>query len=76
MLETKLSAWTFVGQFRQAGILIWQDDNNYVKFNAISDGTNTRINRIENRSKVGGTVPAERPEPRRARRTSRGSGCG
>ena len=53
VLETKLSAWTFVGQFRQAGILIWQDDNNYVKFNAISDGTNTRINRFENRSKVG-----------------------
>ena len=56
VLETKLSAWTFVGQFRQAGILIWQDDNNYVKFNAISDGTNTRINRFEIRSKVGGTT--------------------
>ena len=61
VLETKLSAWTFVGQFRQAGILIWQDDNNYVKFNAISDGTNTRINRMENRSKVGGTVQAGGP---------------
>ena len=61
MLETKLSAWTFVGSFRQAGILIWQDDNNYVKFNAISDGTNTRINRIENRSKVAGTVTNPQP---------------
>ena len=61
VLETKLSAWTFVGQFRQAGILIWQDDNNYVKFNAISDGTNTRINRFENRSKVGGTVQPSGP---------------
>jgi PKD repeat protein/glucose/arabinose dehydrogenase len=56
VLETKLSAWTFVGEFRQAGILIWQDDNNYVKFNAISDSTNTRINRFEIRSKVAGTT--------------------
>ena len=53
VLETKLSAWTLAGPFSQAGILAWQDDNNYVKFNAISDNNNTRINRLENRSKVG-----------------------
>ena len=56
VLETKLSAWTLVGQFRQAGILVWQDDDNYVKFNAISDVDNTRINRIEIRSEVAGAI--------------------
>ena len=56
MLETKLSAWTFAGQYRQAGILIYQDDANFIKFNAISDATNTRINRMEIRSRTGGTT--------------------
>ena len=56
VLETKLSAWTFVGQYRQAGILIYQDDANFIKFNAISDATNTRINRMEIRSRTGGTT--------------------
>ena len=56
VLETKLSAWTFAGQYRQAGILIYQDDANFIKFNAISDATNTRINRMEIRSRTGGTT--------------------
>ena len=67
VLETKLSAWTFVGQLPPGRHPDLQDDNNYVKFNAISDGTNTRINRMEIRSKVGGTVHGRRPEPQRAR---------
>ncbi|MDA0184926.1 ThuA domain-containing protein [Solirubrobacter phytolaccae] len=56
VLETKLSAWTFVGQYRQAGILIYGDDANFIKFNAISDATNTRINRMEIRSRTAGVT--------------------
>ena len=37
------------------------DDDNWVKFNAISDQNNTRINRFENRSKVAGTVINQQP---------------
>ncbi|MDA0159025.1 ThuA domain-containing protein [Solirubrobacter ginsenosidimutans] len=61
VLETKLSAWTLNNDYQQAGILIYGDDNNWVKFNAISDQNNTRINRIENRSKVAGTVINPQP---------------
>ena len=62
VLETKLSAWTLSNYFQQAGILIWLDDNNYVKFNAISDNNNTRINRSENRSNVAGTIIQPQPQ--------------
>ncbi|WP_081686370.1 ThuA domain-containing protein [Candidatus Solirubrobacter pratensis] len=61
VLETKLSAWTLQGSFQQGGILIWADDQNYVKFNAISDSTNTRINRSEIRAKVAGTIINPQP---------------
>ena len=61
VLETKLSAWTLNNDYQQGGILIYGDDNNWVKFNAISDQNNTRINRIENRSKVAGTVINPQP---------------
>jgi len=62
VLETKLSAWTLSNQFQQAGILVWADDQNYVKFNAISDNNNTRINRSETRSKVAGTIVNPQPQ--------------
>ena len=62
VLEAKLSAWTLSGNFQQAGIVAWLDDNNYVKFNAISDNGNTRINRSENRSNVAGTIIQPQPQ--------------
>jgi type 1 glutamine amidotransferase/regulation of enolase protein 1 (concanavalin A-like superfamily) len=61
VLETKLSAWTLSNGFEQAGILLYADDQNYVKFDAISDNNNTAINRIENRSKVNGTTIQPQP---------------
>ena len=42
--------------------MAWLDDNNYVKFNAISDNNNTRINRSENRSNVNGTIIQPQPQ--------------
>ena len=62
VLEAKLSAWTLSNSFQQAGIVAWLDDNNYVKFNAISDNNNTRINRSENRSNVAGTIIQPQPQ--------------
>jgi PKD repeat protein len=62
VLETKLSGWTLSNNFQQAGILVWGDDQNYVKFNAISDNNNTVINRSENRSKVAGAITNPQPQ--------------
>ena len=60
VLETKLSG-TIDGGYAQGGILVYEDDANYVKFDAISDEGNTRINRIELRSEEANAV--EEPQP-------------
>ena len=54
MLETKLTG-TLAGGYGQGGIMVYTDDDNYVKLDAISDINNTRINRIELRSEVAGS---------------------
>ena len=61
MLETKLSG-TINGGYAQGGILVYTDGGNYVKFDAISDEGNTRINRIELRSEVGDAVQEPQPQ--------------
>ena len=66
VIETKLSG-TINGGYAQGGLIAYQDGDNYVKFDAISDAGNTRINRIELRSEVNGT-PIGRREPNRRRR--------
>jgi cytochrome c len=60
VIETKLSG-TINGGYGQGGLMAFQDGSNYVKFDAISDAGNTRINRIELRSEVNGAIAA--PEP-------------
>ena len=52
-------------------MIAYTDGDNYVKFDAISDEGNTRINRIELRSEVGDAVAARRSRSRRARRHDR-----
>ncbi|HZB34246.1 MAG TPA: DUF1349 domain-containing protein, partial [Streptosporangiaceae bacterium] len=59
-IETKLSG-TIDGGYGQGGLMAYVDGSNYVKFDAISDAGNTRINRIELRSEVNGAIAA--PEP-------------
>ncbi len=61
VLETKLSG-TIDGGYAQGGILVYTDDGQYVKFDAISDEGNTRINRIELRSEVGNAVQNPQPQ--------------
>ena len=58
VLETKLSG-TITGGYSQGGLIIYTDDDNYVKLDAISDVNQTRINRIELRSEQA----ARDPEP-------------
>ena len=54
-IETKLSA-TITDGYAQGGLIAYKDGDNYVKFDAISDTGQTRINRLELRSEVGGAV--------------------
>ncbi len=61
VLETTLSGTITTG-YSQAGIMVHADDDNYVKFNAISDDGANRINRVELRSEVAGVVPDGGPE--------------
>ena len=56
VLETKLSG-TITGGYSQGGLIIYTDDDNYVKLDAISDANQTRINRIELRSEQAGGDP-------------------
>jgi len=61
VLETKLSG-TINGGWSQGGIMVYGGDDDYVKLNAISDDGQGRINRIELRSEVGGTVGGGQPQ--------------
>ena len=54
-LETKLSG-TITDGYAQGGLIAHVSGDNYVKFDAISDVGNTRINRLELRSEVAGVV--------------------
>ena len=58
--------------------MAYGSDNDYVKINAISDDGQGRVNRLELRSEVGGTVVARRRRIRRSppRRRPARSGCG
>jgi cytochrome c len=61
VLETKVSG-TFTGGYSQGGLLIYTDDDNYVKLDAISDANQTRINRIELRSEQAGATQSPQPQ--------------
>ena len=54
-IETKLSG-TITDGYGQGGLIAYVNGDNYVKFDAISDTGQTRINRLELRSEVGGAV--------------------
>ena len=57
--------------------MAYVDGDNYVKFDAISDVDNTRINRIELRSEVAGAIQSPQPaDPPIAAGVTDRSGCG
>ena len=53
VIETKIDTATINGGYKQGGLIAFVDGDNYVKFDAISDVDNTRINRLELRAEVG-----------------------
>ena len=70
VLETKLSG-TITGGYSQGGLIIYTDDDNYVKLDAISDSNQTRINRIELRSEQARRDPEPAAAGHRYRRPHR-----
>jgi cytochrome c len=61
VIETKIDGPTINGGYGQGGLLAFSDGDNYVKFDAISDSGQTRINRLELRSEIAGAI--EEPQP-------------
>ena len=74
VLETKLSGPCITDGYAQGGLIAHANGDNYVKLDAISDQGQTRINRLELRSEVGGRCRTRSRSSTcpRARRTS---GC-
>ncbi|MEY2426808.1 MAG: cytochrome c, partial [Actinomycetota bacterium] len=62
VLETKVDVTQLNGGYAQGGILVRADDDNYVKFDAISDVNNPKFNRIELRSEQAGAIQNPQPE--------------
>jgi cytochrome c len=62
VIETKVNAIELSGGYEQAGLLARKDDDNYVKFDIISDDTQTALNRIELRSEVAGAIQNPQPQ--------------
>ena len=61
VLETRLSG-TITDGYAQGGLMVYGDDDNYVKLDAIADQGAGRINRIELRSEVGAVIQNPQPE--------------
>ncbi len=62
VIETKVDASELSGGYEQAGLLARIDDDNYVKFDILSDDTQTVLNRIELRSEVAGAIQNPQPQ--------------
>jgi regulation of enolase protein 1 (concanavalin A-like superfamily)/type 1 glutamine amidotransferase len=62
VLETKVDVSQLNGGYAQGGILIRADDDNYIKFDAISDVDNPKFNRIELRSEQAGAILNPQPQ--------------
>jgi cytochrome c len=62
VIETKVDASELSGGYEQAGLLAFEDEDNYVKFDVLSDQDQTVLNRIELRSEVEGAVLNPQPQ--------------
>jgi cytochrome c len=60
-IETKVSG-NISGGYEQGGLLVYVDDDNYIKYDLISDDGQTVKNRIELRSEVGGAILDPQPQ--------------
>jgi cytochrome c len=66
-IETKVDAHELSGGYEQAGLMVRANDDNYIKYDIISDEGQTALNRLELRSEIGGAIqqpqPADPPVP-------------
>jgi PKD repeat protein len=63
-IQTRVDGTAFTEQYQQAGLLVYGDDDNYLKFDFIVDNTAGQpvVRRIEYRSEIGGTVQSPQPQ--------------
>ena len=61
VIETHIDAATLSGGYEQAGLMVRADDDNYIKYDIISDDGQTRLNRLELRSEIAGAI--QQPQP-------------
>ena len=61
VIETKVSG-NISGGYEQGGLLVYVDDDNYIKYDVISDDGQTVKNRIELRSEVNGAIVEPQPQ--------------
>ena len=63
------------GGYEQGGLLVYQDADNYVKYDLISDDGQTIKNRIELRSEVNGAIQDPQPQATSRPRATTRCGC-
>jgi cytochrome c len=61
VIETHIDASTISGGYEQAGLLVYSDDDNYIKYDIISDDGQTVRNRLELRSEINGAIQTPQP---------------
>ena len=63
-IETKVDGSLMNEQYQQAGLIVYADDDNYLKFDYITDNVAGQpvIRRIEFRSEIGGAVQNPQPQ--------------
>ena len=62
-IETHISRQTLIQWYQQGGLMVYVDDDNYVKFDIIADqGSTSGVNRIELRSEVDGVIQNPQPQ--------------
>ncbi|WP_327043506.1 ThuA domain-containing protein [Microbispora sp. NBC_01189] len=63
-LETKVDASALTEQYQQGGLIVYGDDDNYVKFDYVMDNAagSALARRLELRSEVGGVVQDPQPQ--------------
>ena len=62
MIETKVGGAELSGGYEHAGLMAYEDDDDYVKYDLISDENQTAVNRIELRSEEGDVVQNPQPQ--------------
>ena len=62
VIETRVDGGALSDGYEHAGLLARVDDDNYVKYNIISDAGNTIPNRLEMRSEVGSDIQNPQPQ--------------